>query len=155
MEAIFMIGLPGSGKSTFANKLDTAHKVVSMDRIRQDMGIIGSDGKKAVGNDEQEAKIKALENETIADLAKAGCDFIIDDTNLRYGKRMVQIDIIKKANQDYKIKYVLVKTPVEICISRRPEIPQNTMHSFNDANNWVIYKEELQRIDAIEVISNN
>ena len=154
MEAIFLVGLPGSGKSTVAS-IDPTYKVVSMDRIRQDMGIIGSDGKKGIGNNEQEAVVKAKENETIADWAKAGYDFIIDDTNLKSGKRMMQIDIIKKANQNYKIKYILVKTPVEICISRRPEIPQDIMHSFNDASNWVIYKEELQQIDALEVISNN
>jgi predicted kinase len=154
MEVIFLVGLPGSGKSTVAS-IDPTYKVVSMDRIRQDMGIIGSDGKKGIGNNEQEAVVKAKENETIADWAKAGYDFIIDDTNLKSGKRMMQIDIIKKANQNYKIKYILVKTPVEICISRRPEIPQDIMHSFNDASNWVIYKEELQQIDALEVISNN
>ena len=156
MEVVFFIGLPGSGKTTLLeDPIYFTYKVVSMDLTRQKMGIIGSDGKKAVGTDEQEAKVRAIENATIAALAKAGCDFIIDDTNLRSGKRMMQIDIIKKANQKYKIKYILVKTPVEICISRRSEIPQNIMHSFNDANNWVIYKEELQQIDALEVISNN
>jgi len=153
MEVVFLVGLPGSGKSTIAS-IDPTYKVVSMDRIRQDMGIIGPDGKKGIGNNEQEAVVKAKENEIIADFAKAGYDFIIDDTNLRSGKRMMQIDIIKKANQNYKIKYILVKTPVEVCISRRSEIPQNIIHSMNDANNWVIYREELQQIDALEVVNN-
>lgn len=156
MEVIFFIGLPGSGKSTLLkDPIYATYEVVSMDRIRQDMGIIGSDGKKGIGNNEQEAIVKAKENEIIADWAKAGYNFIVDDTNLRSGKRMIQIDIIKKANQNYKIKYILVKTPVEVCISRRSEIPQNIIHSMNDANNWVIYREELQQIDALEVVSNN
>ena len=157
MEAIFPVGLPGSGKSTYVKQLLSQNKdyrVVSMDLIRERLGIC-SEGKKGIGSKEQEQMVRQTEADEITSLVRDGYSIIVDDTNLKSEKRLSQVRIIKEINQNYKIKYVLVKTPVEICISRRPEIPQDIMHAFNAASNWVIYKEELQFIEALEVVSNS
>lgn len=157
MEAIFLIGLPGSGKSTLVKELlsqNKDYKVVSMDLIRERLGIC-SEGKKGIGSKEQELTVRQTEADEITSLVGDGYSIIVDDTNLKSEKRLSQVRIIKEINQNYNIKYVLVKTPVEICISRRPEIPQDIMHAFNAASNWGIYKEELQFIEALEVVSNS
>ena len=151
-----MVGLPGSGKSTYVKQLLSKkddYRVVSMDLIRERLGICTS-GKKGIGSKEQEQMVRQTEADEITSLVRDGFSIIIDDTNLRSEKRLSQVRIIKEINQNYNIKYVLVKTPVEICISRRPEISQDIMHAFNAASNWVIYKEELQFIEALEVVSN-
>lgn len=152
MEAIFLVGLPGSGKSTYVKELLSKkddYRVVSMDLIREELGICTS-GKKGIGSKEQEQMIRQMEADEIAVLIRDGFSIIIDDTNLRSEKRLSQVRIIKEINKDYKIKYVLVKTDVETCIQRRAgEIPANIIRMFNAPENWVITDDEKNLVDEV------
>lgn len=152
MEAIFLIGLPGSGKSTLVKKLLSKkddYRVVSMDLIREKLRIC-SEGKKGIGSKEQEQMVRQTEADEITSLVRDGFSIIIDDTNLRSEKRLSQSRIIKEINKDCKIKYIFVKTDVETCIQRRAgEIPENIIRMFNATENWVITEDEKNLVDEV------
>lgn len=157
MEAIFLVGLPGSGKSTYVKELLSKmdYRVVSMDLIREELGICTS-GKKGIGSKEQEQMIRQMEADEIAVLIKDGFSIIVDDTNLRSEKRLSQVRIIKEINKDCKIKYIFVKTDVETCIQRRAgEIPAEIIRMFNAQENWVITEDEKNLVnEVLEVINH-
>lgn len=157
MEAIFLVGLPGSGKSTLVKKLLSKkddYRVVSMDLIREELGICTS-GKKGIGSKEQEKMIRQMEADEITVLVRDGFSIIIDDTNLRSEKRLSQVRIIKEINKDCKIKYIFVKTDVETCIQRRAgEIPAEIIRMFNAPENWVITDDEKNLVDEVLEIYN-
>ena len=152
MEAIFLIGLPGSGKSTYVKQLLSKkddYRVVSMDLIREELGICTS-GKKGIGSKEQEQMVRQTEADEITSLVRDGFSIIIDDTNLRSEKRLSQVRIIKEINKDYKIKYIFVKTDVETCIQRRAgEIPANIIRMFDAPENWVITDDEKNLVNEV------
>lgn len=158
MEAIFLVGLPGSGKSTYVKQLlsqNKNYKVVSMDLIRERLGIC-SEGKKGIGSKEQEQMVRQMEADEITVLVKDGFSIIIDDTNLRSEKRLSQVRIIKEINKDCKIKYIFVKTDVEVCIQRRAgEIPAEIIRMFNAPENWVITEDEKNLVNEVLEVVNN
>ena len=158
MEAIFLVGLPGSGKSTYVKELlsqNKDYKVVSMDLIREKLGIC-SEGRKGIGSKEQEQMVRQTEADEITSLVRDGFSIIIDDTNLRSEKRLSQVRIIKEINKDCKIKYVFVKTDVETCIQRRAgEIPANIIRMFNAPENWVITDDEKNLVDEVLEVINH
>lgn len=158
MEAIFLVGLPGSGKSTYVKELlsqNKNYKVVSMDLIRERLGIC-SEGKKGIGSKKQEQMIRQTEADEITSLVRDGFSIIVDDTNLRSEKRLSQVRIIKEINKDYKIKYIFVKTDVETCIQRRAgEIPAEIIRMFNAQENWVITEDEKNLVNEVLEVNNN
>lgn len=157
MEAIFLIGLPGSGKSTYVKELLSKkdYRVVSMDLIRERLGICTS-GKKGIGSKEQEQMIRQTEADEITSLVRDGFSIIVDDTNLRSEKRLSQVRIIKEINKDCKIKYIFVKTDVETCIQRRAgEIPAEIIRMFNAQENWVITEDEKNLVNEVLEVNNN
>lgn len=100
-----MIGLPGSGKSTFISTYLSHLPVVSRDIIRTKMGI---EGIKPQGTPEQEKMVSFLEVAKIVEHCKNKESFVIDNTNLKLSYR----NNFKKIMEEYnpKIVYVVVET---------------------------------------------
>ena len=127
MDAVIMIGAPGSGKSTIVESLYSDYKVLSRDIIRSDMGLC-KPGEKFKGDAEQE---KAVHNEWLSrlnDLIKKDFQFIIDDTNCVHKYLVEELNMIKTLAARYhktinSIEVVRVITPVEVLIKNRPQIP--------------------------------
>lgn len=117
--AIVMVGIAGSGKSTWAELFakKNNYKIISRDSIREELGMVSKD-KKFKGTKEQENKVSEVFNQRLLEYAQNKTSFIIDNTNLieRYRKDY------KKLLENYRItwKCVYVEAPtIEDCKKRR------------------------------------
>jgi len=118
--AWIMVGLPGSGKSTYIKEeLPKSINIISQDYIRQELGIMKDDDHKAIGNLEQEKEVTRICLERIDKAIKERKDFVIDNTNIKVGRVQNFYDKLKKANANVQI--IIIDTPKEICKERRKE----------------------------------
>lgn len=117
-----MVGVPGSGKSTWIKKnLGENFPVVSRDLIREDLGYAAK-GEKILGTREQEEAVTKIQNRKIKWFLNRGISFAIDDTNL--GKYLSElIETLRESSKKPKIIGVIMKTPLFIASKRRPGIP--------------------------------
>ena len=123
-----MVGLPGSGKSTWCKENFPKLPVISRDIIRAKLGYTLSTDEKAVLTAGQEKQVTTEEHFQIAKLCKKKQSFIIDDTNTgRYRKDM--ISFLK--GYGATVIGVNMDTPLEICIKRREgQIPETAMRAI-------------------------
>lgn len=121
-----LVGMPGSGKSTWAEQVHPELPVVSRDIIRAELGYTSGPNHKAVLSEEKEAAVTKAEYEKMKQYCKAKEDFIIDDTNIsKYRKQL--IDTLKSYGA--YIIGVQFNTPLDVCISRRKgQIPDDVMN---------------------------
>lgn len=115
--AYVMVGLPGSGKSTWIENNLPDVEVVSRDIIRVEIGKAKSVDDKKVLSKEDENRVTDLERKRMRELAEAGKDFIVDDTNIRIRFRKPLIEFLRSLG--CKIVIVNMNTPVDYCITRR------------------------------------
>jgi predicted kinase len=113
---VLLIGVSGSGKSYWANA-QKGYVVISRDKIRKDMNIIKSDGKKAVGDAETEQTVFDTEVAQIRHYMSYGMNIIIDDTNLSPYTRSIFAGMALAYN--YDISIVVIREDLEKCIERR------------------------------------
>ena len=130
----FLIGLPGSGKSTFAKLI--SDKIISTDDIRMDL----------YGNETTQGIWREIETEAIqritTTLAK-GNSLVYDATNF---KRSYRIDFLQKVEREIKNKKLNIKfrciawylkTPLETCIAwnqqRERQVPEDIITSMDAA----------------------
>lgn len=115
---VVLIGLPGSGKSTWATGRDAT--IISRDTIREELGLC-KPGEKIVGTPEQEARVSELFDQRFVDAIKCGENVIIDNISLRKQYRGHYKDLIKNYNVNWT--YVYIQTEhLAINEMRRPEI---------------------------------
>lgn len=122
-----MVGLPGSGKSTYIKKeLPNNITIISQDNIRKELGIMKDDDQKAIGNSEQEKEVRKICFERIDNAIKDRKDFVIDNTNIKSGLVQNYYDRFRKLGANVKI--VIIDTPKEICKERRKDcIPEKVI----------------------------
>lgn len=108
-----MIGLPSSGKSTWAKKIinnrNWKHNIISTDEIRKE--ITGSEM-----SQDKNTEVFDIAYNRIIDSLKDNVDVIFDATNINYKKRMDIINRFKKYTDD--IDAIMIATPYEECIER-------------------------------------
>lgn len=145
-----MVGIPGSGKSTWCKTNHPELEVVSRDIIRAELGYTKDVNNKAILDPAAEQQVSNVEQSRIYDLinkCKSGQieGFIIDDTNT--GKFRKQLIKNLRKNNCYIIG-VNMNTPLETCIKRREgQIPANVMRRLY--NN----KKDLQPDEVDEIIN--
>lgn len=98
---IMLIGIPGSGKSTWINKFNKNYKytVVSPDEIRKE--ITGS-----VSDQSQNAKVWRLTKERVVENLSKGQDVILDATMTGASRRRDFVKDLPPSNLKAKIFYV-------------------------------------------------
>lgn len=115
MAKIFvMIGLPGSGKSSYAGKLADSHGavVLSSDKLRKELYGSYED---QTHNNEVFLELYKRAREFL----KMGINVIIDSTNISYKRRM---EFLKSFNKIPCEKIaILMATPYEVCLERNAQ----------------------------------
>ena len=109
---IMMMGLPGSGKSSWAKKYAASHKntvVISTDDIREE---INGDA----ASQDNASKVFEIAKKRVKDALASGKNVIFDATNINSKRRMAFLNEIKKYNCELEI--VVMATPLEECVSR-------------------------------------
>ena len=145
MKTIYLpIGLPGSGKSTFAkNNLSTAN-VIELDKIRQqlsDEGIIQKNYSSA-----DNPVVFAKFHEEIKNKIQTFNEIVVDATNARLSEREEIYELLK----DFKPKYVVInfidsKEVVLPRILKRQQENPNCVHVFaNPEEALEIYEKRIQ-----------
>lgn len=103
-----MIGISGSGKSTYANGLKTSlnAQLVETDAIRQEL----------TGNAEdqsQNGRVFAIAKKRVTDYLSQGKNVIIDATSLNMRDRKDWIEIGKSNNAE--VRAYFIDTPIDVC----------------------------------------
>lgn len=101
-----MIGVSGSGKSTYAEKEYGMLPILSRDTIRTEIGL---KGEKPQGTKEQESHVTEIFNSRMLEYCNKGRSFVIDNTNLRKQYRDAYTDMTMRF-MPY-IVYVYVEAP--------------------------------------------
>ena len=107
---IFLVGLPGSGKSTYAEKyLSASCEILSSDKLRKEL-------LKDVNNQKHNFFIFNTLYKRARKFLKQGKDVVIDATNVDFLERVKNL----KRFEDLNIKKVAIvfKTPFEECVKR-------------------------------------
>lgn len=114
-----LIGLPGAGKSTYAESIKTENTVIlSRDIIRTELGFC-NEGEKVICTKEQEDLVTEVFEDRFINALDARQNVIIDNLNLKRSYR----DDYKQLTQGYNIcwNYVYIQTPsLEDNYNRRP-----------------------------------
>lgn len=128
-KAYLLVGLPGSGKSTWCRKNYPNLPIVSRDIIRAELGFTKDADEKAALEWWKEEKVTKRENELIEKLCSERKDFIIDDTNLKKKFRKKMIDFLH--NNGAIVIGVRFSTDIDTCIDRRKDqISEETMRQI-------------------------
>lgn len=142
LKCYLLIGLPGSGKSTWCKKEHPDLPVVSRDIIRSNgfgyefprfcLGYTKSPKQKVVLSRDQEEKVTVSEYKLIRRLVKEKRDFIIDDTNIKKEYRLKLVEFLRELG--VYIVMVFFNTPLNICIQRRKgQIDSLVMRNLGNA----------------------
>lgn len=119
-----MIGISGSGKSTYASGLKTSMnaQLVETDAIRQEL----------TGNAEdqsQNSKVFEIAKKRVNDYLSQGKNTIIDATSLTMRDRKDWIEIGK--NNNAEVRAYFIDTPVDICKTqnrkRERKVPESVI----------------------------
>lgn len=106
---IFLIGLPGSGKTTYAKNNLSDCEILSSDRIRGEL----------LGDENCQADNKLIFStlyKRAKDFLQSGKDVVIDATNVKLNERQKALNQFK----DFLVKRIaiVINTPVKECIER-------------------------------------
>lgn len=139
-----MIGIPGSGKSTWIKNNLPGVNVVSRDIIRAKLGYC-KEGEKVLCTYEQEMEVTRVEREMMERFCDEGKDFVIDDTNTNGFLRDDLLKFLRSKN--VKLSAVELTTPLNVCIDRRDgQIDADVMkkiHSYASSPNKDDYDEYI------------
>lgn len=105
-----MVGLPGSGKTTFAHNIEKGAVVISSDSIRKELW--GSEEKQG----DNKIIFEELEKRVMENLA-ANKSVVYDATNIKAKKRKVFLDKLRKI-PNVNTVCMLMSVPYEECLER-------------------------------------
>lgn len=110
---LFLMGLPGSGKSTYAKILVNTPNTNWVRINKDDLRGMLFDGKYSRS---RENFVLDMRDCAIRNAAKCGRDIIIDDTNLHPKHRKKIEALAQELDMEFQVK--LIDTPLEECIRR-------------------------------------
>jgi len=142
-----MIGLPGSGKSTYAQKLiddGDADVIISRDSIREQLCYCEK-GEKVVLNKEKENKVTKVFNEMILDAAFDGKRIVIDNLNLKFEYRNSYKSLLSNYYVDWKYIYVEAENLSVNMARRASQITENVFKEMISKLEWPTIDEYKEK----------
>ena len=147
-KAFLMVGLPGSGKSTWIkNSLPANIPVISRDIIRFKLGFTKGVDQKAVLSKDKEDTVTEYEMGMIHNYLANGNDIVIDDINTgKYRKNMIKF----LRDNGAEVIGVRMNTNLDTCIKRRDgQISADVMHNISKRMIPLAENEVDKVIDAV------
>ena len=122
-----MIGIPGSGKSTYAKELAKSNDfvIVSRDTIRAELGFC-KEGEKVVLNKHNEEIVTENFNEKVLEAVKCGKTVIIDNLNTKKKYRNGYKTLLSNYNVDWFYCYIEAPSLIESMTRRDGQISRET-----------------------------
>lgn len=133
-----MIGLPGSGKSTYVDRHKTANTVaISRDSIRAELGFC-KEGDKCVLDKEKEDVVTKRFNHLLIKAVADGKDIYLDNMHTRRKYRDNVKELLKQnfPKTNFIYHYVYCETSLENCMKRRPMIPEEVYRKMIRSIDW-------------------
>ena len=119
MKALFLVGVPGSGKSTFAMDLCLqGWRRINRDEIRQTIFGFTAEQHSLYWVKPNEKLVTAVENNMLSALIGQGKNVVIDNTNLDPKYIYKFANLILNINSDYEFEIKMMDTDKATCIQR-------------------------------------
>lgn len=145
-ELIMLVGLPGSGKSTYAQTLKDSHVIHSSDALRKEL--FGDENKNSKGCNKL---VFQTLHKRVKDDLRNGKSVVYDATNL-IGKRRAEF-LRTIRNVDCYKKCVLIASPFFLCTinnkSRERVVPYSVIERMYKSFNPPYYYEGYDKIDIV------
>jgi predicted kinase len=124
---VMLCGVAGGGKTTVYKNLyeKLGYEIVSRDIIRQELGMVGADGK-FKGNKEQEEKVTQIEHKRIKELCEQRKNFVSDNLFIRLKYRQEFIKMVMPYNPRIAIHYTETSKQNHLC-RRDGQIDRNVI----------------------------
>ena len=109
---VMMVGLPGSGKSTYIEKYCSNYRIHSSDAIREELS--GD-----INNQDINKQVFSTLHKRVKEDLVAGYNVVYDATNISWKRRKAFLQELKNINCHKEC--VLMATPFELCVQRNNE----------------------------------
>lgn len=134
-----MVGIPGSGKSTWAREQCASRKavIVNRDAIRS---MLTGNSQKMVGDSTFEELVTRIEDDAVYNAINSEKNVILDATNTRVKATVRRMDSLAASALRYngpfpKIVPVVMDTPFDECLARNAQrehpVPEQVLHSMH------------------------
>jgi len=146
---VVLMGLPGSGKSTYVENNLKGFEVISRDVIREKMGLCGPD-EKMIGTKEEENKVSLIFDAELLEAAKQHKNIVIDNMNNRLKYRKSYKKLLEPFDVIWKYVYIQ-PTELQKNIERRKKfIPEYQFYRMILNFDW----PKLDECDDFQILTN-
>lgn len=146
---VVLMGLPGSGKSTYVENNLKGFEIISRDVIREKMGLCGPN-EKIIGTKEEENKVSLIFDAELLEAAKQHKNIVIDNMNNRFKYRKSYKKLLESFDVIWKYVYIQ-PTELQKNIERRKEfIPENQFYRMILNFDW----PELDECNDFQILTN-